>query len=64
MLMSLLFNVTFFWIWHNKTEVTPRTVLFVPEVLKETLIKEVYGQLLTGHDGILKTKERLQESYF
>jgi len=38
--------------------------LFVPQVLKEALVKEAHGQLLTGHDGISKTKERLKESYF
>jgi len=48
----------------NKVEGTPRTVLFVPEVLKEALVKEAHGQLLIGHDGISKTKERLKESYF
>jgi len=52
------------WIRRNKVEGTPRTVLFVPQVLKEALVKEAHGQLLTGHDGISKTKERLKESYF
>jgi hypothetical protein len=41
-------------------EGTPRTVLFVPQILKEALVKEAHGQLLTGHDGISKTKERLR----
>jgi len=36
----------------------------VPEVLKEALVKEAHGQLLTGTNGISKTKERLKESYF
>ncbi len=44
------------WIRRNKVEGTPRTVLFVPQVLKEALVKEAHGQLLTGHDGISKTK--------
>jgi len=40
---------------------TPRTVLFVPEVLKEALVKEAHGQLMMASQ---KTKERLKESYF
>ena len=52
------------WTRMNKEEGTPRTVLFVPEVLREKLVQEAHGQLLTGHDGISKTKERLRESYF
>jgi len=28
------------------------------------LVKEAHGQLLTRHDAISKTKERLKESYF
>ena len=48
----------------NKMEGTPRTVSFVLEVLKEALVKEAHGQLLTGHDGISKMKEKLKESYF
>ncbi len=45
-------------------EGTPRTVLFVPQVLKQALIKEAHRQLLTGHDGFSKTKERLKEIIF
>ncbi len=33
------------WIRRNKMEGTPRTCLFVPEVLKELLVKEAHGQL-------------------
>jgi len=43
---------------------TPRTVLCVPQVLREALFKEAHGQLLTGHDIISKTKVKHRESYF
>jgi hypothetical protein len=42
----------------------PRTVLFVPTKLRRQLICEAHGKLLTGHNGIQKTKERLLTSYF
>ena len=41
-----------------------RTVLVVPRELTPQLIDEAHGQILTGHDGIFKTKERLLCSYF
>jgi len=52
------------WIRNNKVKGTPRTVLFFSQVLKDALVKAAHGQLLTGHDGISKTKERLKELYF
>jgi hypothetical protein len=42
----------------------PRTVLFVPNKLRQQLICEAHGKLLTGHNRIQKTKERLLTSYF
>jgi hypothetical protein len=39
-------------------------LLFVQHVLKQAFIQEAQGQLLTGHDGISKTKEMIKESYF
>ncbi len=42
----------------------PRAVLFVPTKLRQQLICEAHGKLLTGHNGIQKTKERLLTSYF
>ena len=41
-----------------------KTLLLVPKQYREELIKEAHGTLLTGHDGIFKTKARLMESYF
>jgi len=35
------------WIRLNKIEGAPRTVLFVPQVLKDALIKEAHGKLQT-----------------
>ena len=42
----------------------PRVVLFTPSQMTKELIQQVHGQLLTGHDGVFKTKERLLESYY
>jgi hypothetical protein len=52
------------WIHINKDEGTSRTVLFVPEVLREKIVQEAHGQLLTGHYSIAKTRERIKESYY
>jgi hypothetical protein len=41
-----------------------RTVLVVPAALVDKLVHETHGALLTGHEGITKTKERLLQSYF
>ncbi len=51
------------WIRINKDKGTPRTVLFVAKVLHEKIVQEAHGQLLTGHNGIEKTWERIKESY-
>jgi len=42
----------------------PRTVLCVPHSLAGDLVQEAHGQLLTGHNGVAKTKERLLQSYY
>ena len=41
-----------------------RVVIFLPESLTEEAMKEAHGQLLSGHDGIFKTKERLFQCYY
>ena len=41
-----------------------KTVLVVPRELVPQLVEEAHGQILTGHDGVSKTKERLLCSYF
>ena len=42
----------------------PRVVLFTPPNMTNDLIAEAHGHILTGHDGVFKTKERLLESYY
>jgi len=53
-------------VWRRLTryDAQPRTVLLVPEKLATALVQEAHGQLLTGHNGIAQTKERLLQSYY
>ena len=46
--------------WDSQT----RTVLFLPTILRRRIICEAHGKLLTGHNGIQKTKERITTSYY
>ena len=41
-----------------------RPVLFAPPQLTERIISDAHGQELSGHFGILKTKEAILSSYF
>ena len=41
-----------------------RVVLFLPSHLVEGILQEAHGSLLSGHDGVLKTKERILSCYF
>jgi hypothetical protein len=41
-----------------------RAVLLVPRTLVPQIIKEAHGQLMTGHDGIFKTRERILQCYY
>jgi hypothetical protein len=41
-----------------------RVVLFLPASLTTDTMTEAHGQLLTGHDGIYKTKERLMQCFY
>jgi len=41
-----------------------RVVIFLPESLIEDALKDAHGHLLTGHDGIFKTKERLFQCFY
>jgi Integrase zinc binding domain/Integrase core domain len=52
------------WRRLKRDDYPPRTVLVVPLSLTEQLVREAHGSLLTGHNGITKTKERLLESYY
>ena len=53
-------------IWRRLTryDAQPRTVLLLPQKLAEAVVGEAHGQVLTGHDGVAKTKERLLQSYY
>ena len=52
------------WRRMDKNEGLPRTVLVVPVSLQNDLISEAHGSMLSGHEGISKTKERLLHSYY
>ena len=41
-----------------------RVVIFLPESLVEAALKDAHGHLLTGHNGVFKTKERLFQCYY
>jgi hypothetical protein len=41
-----------------------RVVLFLPATLVPEALSEAHGELLTGHDGIYKTKERLFQCFY
>jgi hypothetical protein len=41
-----------------------RVVLFTPKSITQELISQAHGQILSGHNGTFKTKERLLENYF
>ena len=36
-----------------------RVIIFLPENLITPVLQEAHGHLLSGHDGIFKTKEKL-----
>lgn len=41
-----------------------RAVLYLPYQLKEKILTEAHGSILAGHDGVLKTKERIFSTYY
>ena len=53
-------------IWRRLTryDEQPRSVLLLPQILAKEIVQEAHGQVLTGHDGIAKTKERILQSYY
>ena len=40
------------------------TVIMVPKAITNQLIKEVHGNVMYGHEGQFKTKERILQSYW
>ena len=49
------------WILENNT---PKKLLYVPFAIRQDLLYSAHGDLLTGHDGVEKTKQRLKQCYF
>jgi len=47
-------------VWHQiKRQIEPSQVdLFLPKTLVPDILQELHGNLLAGHDGLYKTKER------
>ena len=41
-----------------------RVVIFLPQALVTDVLQEAHGHLLTGHDGVYKTKERIFQCYY
>ena len=41
-----------------------RVVVFLPQSFVTDVLHEAHGHLLTGHDGVYKTKERLFQCYY
>jgi hypothetical protein len=58
------FENNILWRRLDRFDAPTRTVLMVPKALAGALVQEAHGQLLTGHNGIAKTKERLLSSYY
>ena len=48
---------------HRKME-PDRVVLFAPKSIIPSLLQTAHGHLLTGHNGLLKTKEKLSACYY
>jgi hypothetical protein len=41
-----------------------KVVILLPETQIQNVLKEAHGHLLSGHDGLLKTKERVSQCYY
>jgi hypothetical protein len=39
-------------------------VIFLPQALVNEVLQEAHGHLLTGHDGVYKTKERIFQCHY
>ena len=42
----------------------PRTVLCLPSCFADEVVQNAHGQLMTGHNGMSKTKERILQSFY
>jgi hypothetical protein len=43
---------------------TDQVVIMLPQTQISHVLKEAHGHLLSGHDGLLKTKERISQCYY
>ena len=41
-----------------------RVVILAPNKIIPEILKEAHGHILSGHDGLMKTKERILQSYY
>ena len=41
-----------------------RVVILAPAAIISDILKDAHGHILAGHDGVLKTKERIMQSYY
>jgi hypothetical protein len=58
------FNNGILWRKLHRHDMPAKSVLIVPKSLTPQLLAETHGNILTGHEGSTKTKERLLQSYF
>ena len=61
---SCFFEKDILWRRISRHNMPHRNVLLLPLVLADELIHETHSALLSGHEGITRTKERLLQSYF
>jgi len=47
-----------------KTSAEKRVVIMAPQAIISDILAEAHGHVLAGHDGLLKTKERILLSYY
>ena len=52
------------WRRVKRTFEPSRVVLFLPKVLMNKVLEDAHGHLLSGHDGIYKTKERIFQCFY
>jgi putative transposase len=52
------------WRRIHRRDQPDRVVMFLPRSQIESVLKDAHGHLMTGHDGLLKTKERIAQCYY
>ena len=61
---SCFFENDLLWRRISRHNMPHRNVLLLPLTLADELIHDNHNALLSGHEGITRTKERLLQSYF